>query len=139
MPSLSMIDENGRCNIINFLQIAIYHDNEKYNTPISYNLHFYWENKHYPLHCIFHFLLLCCLSIKHVKVLFWFTNGVFYYDGHEKKNHVKFGWEYLDSKALGTSPNEELCPISLLHVHTFESTQNTKVNISIKKPRTKLD
>jgi hypothetical protein len=54
----------------------------------------------------------------------------------------------LDSKALGASPNEEnnlnlqneeLCPISLLHVHTFESTQNTKVNISIKKPRTKLD
>lgn len=47
MPSLSMVDENGRCNIVNFLQIVIYHENEKCNTPICYKpSFFYWENEH---------------------------------------------------------------------------------------------
>lgn len=78
MPSLSMVDENGRCNIIIFLQIVIYHENEKCNTRICYKPSFLLgEWRQYLLHCIFHFLFLCCLSIKHLKVLLWFKNGVF--------------------------------------------------------------
>jgi hypothetical protein len=60
----------------------------------------------------------------------------------KKKLHVKFWVRVFGLKGFENNlnlQNEELFPISLLHVHTFESTQNTSVNISIKKPRTKLD
>jgi hypothetical protein len=106
MPSLSMVDENGRCNIINFLQIVIYHENEKCNTPICYKPSFFVGRMNtipITLHIPFSFSMLSLHKTRESFILVhkWcFLLGWTW----KKKLHVKFWVRVIGLKRLWKQP-----------------------------------